>query len=138
MSGSILANADRVVSKYIDDWQVRQGCQADAGAAIIREHQEGSSAWAKNIMSCDTVQDRAHAVLPDTEADVASASVTKLKIVGIFRVTYIVKRRTVEIRTAANQQRRDFGQRLKDLVSGFAGRQLAIDRKLGDCCKQRI
>ena len=137
---SVFADADAVVREDVDDRQVAERGEADRGAAVVGEDQERGAARAEDAVRRDAVQDRAHAVLADAEADVAPGAVSGLEVVVAgLEVADVVERRAVEIGAAADEQRVLLGQRLEHVLAGLARRDLGVGGELRNrgehgCC----
>ena len=135
---AILADTHAVVRENVDDRQVRQRRQADARAAVIREHQERRAARAEDTVRGDAVEHGAHAVFADAEGNIAARPIFRREIVvACLQVADVVQRGAVEVGAAADQQRRDLGQRLQHVLARLARGDLGVRRKLGDGGKQR-
>ena len=77
-------------------------------------------------MRRDAVEDGAHAVLADAEADVAPGAVPGLEVVVAgLQVADVVERRAVEVGAAADEQRHLRGERLQHVLPRLARRDLA-------------
>ena len=75
----------------------------------------------------DAVQDRAHAVFTNPEADVSPTGIIPVKIAAVLDV---IHRRSVQIGAAAHQQRHRLRDRLQRFAAGLPRSQLRILRKL--------
>ena len=102
MRRAVLADADRVVGKNVNVGKLRECAEPNSSAAIIGEHQEGCARSAEQPMIRNAVKNGAHAVLANAETEVASAEIIAIEIAAVLDVIHC---RTVQIGTAADQQR---------------------------------
>src|SRR6202040_3891310 len=101
--------------------------ESNRRATVIGEDQKRRARRPENSVIGNSVHNRAHAVLANTEADVAAARRFAGEIAAVLDV---VQCRSVQIRTAANQNRHRPRDWLKGFAAGFAGRQLRVPWKL--------
>src|SRR6266481_6762869 len=123
MGRAIFADADRVVSKNVNVWKLRQRGEPNGSTTIIGKHQEGRARSAEQPMIRDAVEDGTHAVLANAETDVSSAEIIAIKIAAVLDV---IHGRTVQIGTAADQQRHRLCDWLQHFAAGFTRGQLRI------------
>ena len=68
VGGTILAQADAVVGEYVDHAQPHHRRQADAGAHVVAENEEGAAVGDDAAVKGQAAEDSAHAVLAHAEA----------------------------------------------------------------------
>src|SRR5437879_5605702 len=100
MGRAVLADADRVASKNVNVWKLRQRCEPNGSAAIVGEHQEGRARSAEQSMIRDTIENRAHPMFANTEPNVATGGSVPREIAAVLDV---IHGRSIEIGAAAHQ-----------------------------------
>ena len=113
--------------------QSRERREPNRGTTIIGEDKKGRTGCAENPVVAHAVHDRTHAVLPDSEMNVAAFRLVTRKIASVLDV---VQSRAVEIGAAADQKWHRRGQRLQNIAAGFARRNLRVARKFRDRCQE--
>src|SRR6185312_3382030 len=71
MCRTIFTNADTIMCENINRFESHQCSQANGGAHIIREDQEGSAKGDQSTIEGHTIEDTAHGVLSDTKVHIA-------------------------------------------------------------------
>ena len=117
MSWSILADPNRIVRENINRWQMRKRGDADRGASIIAEDEEGGPAGAEDAIVSHAVHDAAHGMFANAEVKVASSAVLAVEVPAVLNV---VERGSVEIGATACHEGHGRGDVLKDVAAGFA------------------
>jgi hypothetical protein len=79
MRRTIFANADRVVREDVDVRQLRERGEPDRRPAVIREDHKRRAGRAEDAVIADTIQNGAHPVLTDAEADVPAVVLSRVK-----------------------------------------------------------
>src|SRR5438094_7066229 len=102
MRRTVLTNADRVVSKNVNIGKLRQRGQSNGSTAIIGKHHEGRTRCAKQSVIRYAIQDCAHPMLANAEADVTATRSVPREIAAVLNVVHC---RSVQIGAAADQQR---------------------------------
>ena len=69
----VFADADRVVRHHVDDALTHQRAEADGGAGIVREDEEGAGIGHDAAMQRHAVHRGSHRMLADAPVDVAAA-----------------------------------------------------------------
>src|SRR4029077_4782731 len=105
MGWAIFADADRVVSKNVNVWKLRECTEPNSSAAIVGKYHERRARRAEQPMIRDAIQDCAHPMLANAEADVAAAGSVSCEIAAVLNVVHC---RSVQIGAAADQQRHCF------------------------------
>ena len=75
VGGAVLADEDRVVGEDVDDRLLHEGGEAEGGAQVVGEDEEGRDEGPQASVEGDAVGDGGHAELADAEVDVAAAAV---------------------------------------------------------------
>src|SRR5712692_7855120 len=100
MRRSIFADADRVMRENVDVRQPRECAQSNRRAAIIGENGKRGARGAKKSVIRNTVENRAHAVLANAEANVAALWIVARKVLAILDV---VQCRSVQVGAATHE-----------------------------------
>ncbi len=120
MGRAVFADIDRVVGEHIDDRHFHEGRKPQCGAQIVGEHKEGRHEGAEPAVQRDAIGDGRHAVLADTEVNVAAGRIFLREdeggAVGIGGQLRNVRAR--QIRGAADEVR----PCARDCAQAFAGR----------------
>jgi len=74
------------VRHHIDDALAHQGREADRGAAIIGEDEEGAAIGNDAAVQCQTVHGRGHAMLADAVIDIAAGIVSGAEGLHVLRL----------------------------------------------------
>src|SRR5215472_13422907 len=106
MRRAVLAHANRVVSEYEHHLQFHQRRQSNRWPRVVGEAHETRSVWNEASVQRDTVEDRAHAMLSNSEMQIAAVVVTTLEVAAVLDVG---EGRLVEIGGAAEQVPDFFG-----------------------------
>src|SRR2546421_12118971 len=99
MSRPVFAHANRVVRKNVNIRKLGKRSQTDRWPAVIGKDQKRRARRPEDSMIRNSIHDRAHAVLANTEMDVAASRGVTGEIAAIFDV---IQRRSVEIRASAD------------------------------------
>src|SRR6266516_8008334 len=113
MGWAVLTDADRVVRKNVNVGKLRQCAKPNGSTAIVGKHHECCARCAKKSVIRDAVEDRAHPMFANAEADVAAAKSVPREVAAILDIIHF---RAVEISAAAHQQ----WNRLRDRLQRFA------------------
>ena len=73
VSGPIFTQADRIVCPHIGHGQSHESCESNSRAHVVTEDQERAAKYFATTVKGDSVHDRAHRVLANTERDVGPA-----------------------------------------------------------------
>jgi len=129
MSGAVFADADGVVGEDINDGEVGESGDANGAAAVVGEDEESGAAGAEESIIGEAVEDAAHAVFADAEADIATVAIGGIEVFGGGDV---IEGGAIEIGAAADEIGDGVGDGLEDIASGFAGGDFGIGGKLWD------
>src|ERR1700726_3084334 len=129
MGRSVFANTNRIVGKNVNVRKLGKRGQTNRCPTVIGEDQKRRTRRPEDSMIRNSIHDRAHAVFPNTEMDVATGWSVTGEIPAILDV---IQRRAVEIGAAADEKRHRFRNRLKRFASRLACRELRVLRKLRD------
>src|SRR5438093_7050090 len=120
MGRAVFTNSDGVVRKYVDVWQTRKCAESNRSAAIVSKNHKRRAGRAKHSMIRNAVQDRAHAVLANSEANIA----TTWTIAGeIATILDVIQGRSMQIGAAADEQRHGLYDPLQRFTPRFTRSQ---------------
>ena len=117
MSGSVFTNTNRVVGEDVDHGKLGQSGEADGGANVVGEDEEGRAAGTEEAVVSDAVANRAHAVLADTEPDVFTVGSLGAEVAGVLDV---VLGRAVKVSRTSEKAGDEFGNFVDDDATGTA------------------
>src|SRR5215469_10219506 len=86
MRRAVLAHADRVVSEYEHHLQFHQRRQSNRRSRIVGEAHETRAIRNEAAVQRDTVEDRAHAMLSNSEVQIAAVVVATLEVAAVLDV----------------------------------------------------
>lgn len=123
VGGAVLAEADGVVCRDVDDAAVGEGGEADGAGGIGDEVQEGAAEGDDGPVGGEAVHNARHGVLAHTVADVAAAPVADaevwgLKVDGVFPAGVVG---SGQVCGAADEVRNDPVERFEDSLGKFSG-----------------
>ncbi len=124
VGGAVLAEADGVVCRDVDDAAVGESGEADGAGGVGDEVQEGAAEGDDGPVGGETVHDAGHGVLAHTVADVAAAPVADTKVWGL-EVDSVLPTGVVgsgQVCGAADEVRDDPVDRFEDGLGKLSGR----------------
>src|SRR5437899_13016891 len=99
MGWAVLTDADRVVRKNVNIGKLRQCAKPNGSTAIVGKHHDCCARCAKKSVIRDAVEDRAHPMFANAEADVAAARSVPPEIAAVLAV---IRCRSVQLDAAAD------------------------------------
>ena len=122
---AVLAQADAIVGKDIDDRPAHHGRQTNGRAHIVGKDQEGAAVGAHAAVGRQPVEDGSHAVLSHAKVEVGAAKVASLHGLGTRRAGFVAAGQVSRAAQQHGQMRRDGVQYLAGGNAGgegFAGK----------------
>ncbi len=120
---AVFADGDAVMREYVDDAQLHQRREAHRWAHVVGKREERRSVRDDAAMQRHAVQNRAHAMLTNTEMDVPPAEVVTAQVAKTFERCAVGRR---EVGRATEQCRQVLCQHLQGGAGGTARGDLAV------------
>ena len=128
VGGAIVADADRVMGKDIDDRNLHERAEADRRLHIVGENEEARAVGA-DLRQGEPIQDRAHGVLADSEMKISPARIVAFHVARALKGQACLGRGG-EVSRASNQPGIVRRNRVEDLARRVAaGQSLGIRRE---------
>ena len=126
MGRAVLAQPDRVMRHHVDDALLHQRREADRGAAVVGEDQEGAAIGNDAAMQRHAVHRRRHAMFADAVIDVTAAVVGRVQRLEVLRLRVV---RAGQVGRAAHRFRHRGVDHVERVLRGIAGGERG--RRLG-------
>eukprot|EP00001_Collodictyon_triciliatum_P169713 30064_3 len=137
VSGAVLADTD-IVSEDVGGGKLGKRGDTDRGPHVVNEHKEGGTGRAEETVEGDTVHERSHGVLTDTEVEVLAGISLVEALAEVAAVLDVVLVGAVEIGRAREELGHEVGDVVDDSGARLTGGNTLARGDLWDLCEHLL